>query len=111
MQSAKAEDANCVIESIRSLGEAEYLKAHGATIWAIDADRKIRYDRVQTRWSETDKIDFETFCMHEDREAHGTEAWDMNVQGVMKMADHILYNNGTTNELFAQVERILKGVQ
>lgn len=107
MAQASQTEGNAVIESIRAIGEGEFLKSHGAKIWAIDADRKIRYDRVVKRWSETDKIDFETFCMHEDREANGTEAWDMNVQGVMKMADHTFQNNGTQGELFAQVEQVL----
>jgi dephospho-CoA kinase len=108
MQQAKEVSGNSVIESIRAIGEGEFLKQHGALIWAIDADRKIRYERVLKRWSETDKIDYETFCMHEDREASGTEPWDMNVQGVMKMADHTFQNNGTQEELFAQVEEVIK---
>ncbi|MBY0472811.1 AAA family ATPase [Patescibacteria group bacterium] len=108
MKQAKESSENAVVESIRAIGEGEFLKQHGALIWAVDADREIRYNRILNRWSETDKIDFETFCMHEDREANGTEAWDMNVQGVMKMADHIFHNETTQEEMFLDVEEALK---
>lgn len=96
-----------VIESIRTIGEAEHLQKHRALLWGVDADRNIRYERVLKRWSETDKVDFKTFCEHEDREMLGTEPWDMNVFGVMKIADQIFLNNGTVEELFAQVEEVL----
>jgi hypothetical protein len=37
----------------------------------------------------------------------GTESWDMNVFGVMKLADRIFLNNGTVDELFGEVEKAL----
>ena len=104
---AQTETDNVVVESIRTVGEAELLKSKGALLWAVDADRAVRYERVLKRWSETDKVDFETFCIYEDREMQSTEPWDMNVFAVMKMADHIFTNNGTQEELFGQVEEAL----
>lgn len=104
---AQTEEDNVVFESIRTVGEAELLKSKGALLWAVDADRKTRFERTLKRWSETDKIDFDTFCMYEDRELQSTEPWDMNVFAVMKMADHVFANNGTQDELFAQVEEAL----
>ncbi len=105
---AQTETENVVVESIRTVGEAELLKSKGALLWAVNADRKVRYERVLKRWSETDKVDFETFCIYEDREMQSQEPWDMNVFAVMKMADHVFANNGTQNDLFAQVEEALK---
>lgn len=107
-QALQAKEKNCVIESIRSLGEAQYIKSNGALLWAVDADRRIRYERVLKRWSETDKVDFETFCMHEDRELHGTEPWDMNLIGVIQLADHVFLNNETPEDLFIQVEEVFQ---
>jgi len=104
---AQTETENVVVESIRTVGEAELLKSKGALLWAVNADRKVRYERVLKRWSETDKVDFETFCIYEDREMQSQEPWDMNVFAVMKMADHIFTNDGTQNDLFAQVEEAL----
>ncbi len=108
LERAGTEVGNVVIESIRTTGEAELLKSRGALLWAVDAERKTRYERTLKRWSETDKISFELFCEYEDREMASTESWDMNVFEVMKMADQVFTNNGTPEELFAQVEEVLK---
>ncbi len=108
LERAGTEEGNVVIESIRTTGEVELLKSRGALLWAVDAERKTRYERTLKRWSETDKISFELFCEYEDREMASTEPWDMNVFEVMKMADQVFTNNGTPEELFAQVEEVLK---
>src|SRR6185503_9278842 len=68
MKRAGAEGGDVVIESIRSIGEAEYLKAHGAALWAVDADIQKRYERIALRASETDKISFEKFKADEEKE-------------------------------------------
>ena len=107
MEQALEETGNSVIESIRSVGEAEFLKSKGALLWGVDADRKTRYERVLLRQSETDQVSFEQFCIYEDREMVSTQPYDMNVFAVMKMADHIFLNNGTVEELFLQVEKVL----
>ncbi len=104
---AKEQGGNVLIESIRSVGEAEYLKTHGARMLAVDADRASRYERVVLRGSSTDNLTFEEFCAQEDREMAGTAPWDMNVFGVMSVADVTLMNNGTVEELHAQVDRTL----
>ena len=107
LEKAGHEAGDVVVESIRTVGEAELLKSKGALLWAVDAERNIRYERILKRWSETDKVSFEQFCEYEDREMQSTEAWDMNVFAVMKMADHVFQNNSTQDELFVQVEEVL----
>lgn len=96
-----------VIESIRSVGEAEYLVAHGAILWGVDADRRTRYERAVLRGSGTDRISFEEFIAQEERELQQKEKFDMNIKGVMAMASVVLHNNGTREELYAQVEQAL----
>ena len=107
---AQAKGGDAIIESIRAVGEAEFLKSKGAFIWGVDADRKTRYERAVLRGSETDRVSFEEFCAQEDKEMNQKEKYDMNVFGVMALADEIFLNNGTEAELFAQVEAALKKV-
>ena len=104
---AKAEGRDAIIESVRALGEARFLKENGAFVVAIDADRRIRYERITKRASETDRVSFEEFCLQEDREMAQTEAYDMNVRGVMDMADYTLTNDGTLEELHTSIEEML----
>lgn len=98
---------DAVIESVRTVGEAEFLKAAGAYIIAVDAERKLRYDRAVARGSSTDNLSFEEFVVEEDREMHSTEPWDMNVFAVMDMADWKIENNGSEEELHAKIEEML----
>jgi dephospho-CoA kinase len=96
-----------VIESIRNVGEAEFLKSKGAVLIAVDADQHIRYERVQARRSATDQVDFPTFVEHEEREMRPVGPHDMDVRGVMARADATIINNGSIEELHAQIESVL----
>lgn len=102
---AKEEGVDAVIESIRVVAEAVYIKEHGGKILVVDADPKVRYERVVLRGSSTDKVDFETFLEQERREMDAKESWNMNIGGVMQMADLRIENNGTLEELHKQIER------
>jgi dephospho-CoA kinase len=104
-------DTNAVMESIRTIGEAEFLKAHNAKILAVDADRKLRYDRITMRGSETDHVSFEEFCEQEDREMASSDPWDMNVFGVMQLADVRLMNEGTLEELHKKIDEALASLK
>jgi dephospho-CoA kinase len=102
-----ADESDAVIESVRTLGEAEFLHGKGAIILAVDADQHLRYDRVVKRGSETDSIPFETFQAQEAIEMASSEPWDMNVFGVMQLADARIENNGTLEELHQKIEEAL----
>src|ERR1041385_3771469 len=49
LSEAQASRGDAVIESVRTVGETEYLKSHGAKTWAVDAKREIRYTRIVGR--------------------------------------------------------------
>jgi len=104
---AAAAGGDAVIESIRSVGEAENLKKHGAALWAVDADIQKRYERIAARKSEKDFVSFEKFVADEERESHNEEPWLMNLPRCRAMADVTFQNNGTPEELFEQVEQAL----
>ena len=110
--SKAAEDGrDVIIESIRAIGEAEFLQSVGAYILAVDADKRLRYERITERASITDRVTFEEFVEQEDREMNALEPWDMNVFGVMNMADFVLTNSGTREELHAQIDAALDSVR
>lgn len=99
---------DAVIESVRNIGEAEFLQTHGARLVAVDAARTLRYERIVKRGSETDKVDFDTWVQEEEREWHNAAAHDMDVPAVMERADWRLDNSGTLAELHAQVDEALE---
>jgi dephospho-CoA kinase len=109
----KAEADNCtqvIIESIRAVAEAELLKEKGGILLAIDAPVAIRYDRVQARRSETDKVSFDQFVAHEELEKNDPDPNGMQKAKVMAMADYCIINDGTEVDLYKKVEVFLSQV-
>ena len=98
---------NAVIESIRTPGEVEFLKKQGDfLLLAVDADARIRYERIRSRGSSTDRIDFDTFLSDEKREFTSEDPNRQNLKKCIEMADAVLINNGTIEELYAQLGQI-----
>ncbi len=108
---AEAAGHDAVIESVRALGEAEFLKEHGVKILAVDAEQKLRYERIHKRGSVTDDIDFDTFVMQENRELSSTDIHGMNIIGVMKMADYRVESDGTMEELYRKVDEVITALR
>ena len=105
---AKQENKNAVIESIRTPGEIDYLKQQGDFILlAVDADPRTRYERITTRQSSTDNIDYETFIQNEQREMSATDPNKQNLKKCIELADIVLNNNGTVEDLYDQLENKL----
>lgn len=105
---AKASGNNCIIESIRTVGEIDALRSKGGfTLFSVNADRAVRYERIVIRGSETDKISFETFCANEDREMNATDPNKQNLSACMALADFHFDNNGTFEQLYAQVDKTI----
>lgn len=104
---ANSHGKNAIIESIRTIGEVEILKAKGSfTLLAVEADSKLRFERIVKRASETDNISFEKFLEDEKREMQNSDPNKQNISEVIKQADHTLENNGTFDELYKQIENI-----
>ena len=98
-----------VIESIRNPIEAESLNSYGGKVLIVDANQKLRYERIISRASATDAVSFEEFCAQENREMQSedpTNPAKMSINAVMAMADYKLLNNGTIEELQAQIDAL-----
>jgi dephospho-CoA kinase len=96
---------NAIIESVRTPGEIASLRSKDDfTLWAIDAEPKIRYERIVARQSETDRISFETFLSNEQREMNSADPNKQNLATCIMQADVLLLNNGNMKLLFQQIE-------
>ncbi len=109
---AKENGGNAVIESIRTTGEVESLrgKAPDFYLFGVDADPKVRYERIHKRNSSTDQITFEKFMTDEGSECFHTEKWRMNLPACIALADYVLHNDGTVVEFFKRVEEVMKNI-
>ncbi|MBI4086862.1 AAA family ATPase [Candidatus Kaiserbacteria bacterium] len=102
---------NAIIESIRTIAEAETLKTNGGILLAVDADQHLRYERIVGRASESDRVTFEQFAAQEALEMNDPDPNGMQKAAVMAMADHTILNNGTLDELHTQIEKMLSTLE
>ena len=102
---------NCIIESVRTQGEVEALRGKpNFYLFAVDADPKIRYERIVLRGSETDHVSFDTFLANEQREMSSTDPNKKNLGACIRQADYQFDNGGTIDELHRQVEMVLRTI-
>jgi dephospho-CoA kinase len=95
---------DAIIESIRTPGEVAALRTkENFTLWAVDANPVIRYERIVARQSETDHISFETFLSNEEREMNTDDPTKQNLAECIRQADILFVNNGDFKELYQQI--------
>lgn len=99
--------AHVIIESLRAVAEAETLKKEGGILLAVDADQKLRYERIQKRGSSSDHVSYEDFEKQEKLESDDPDPNGMQKAKVIQMADYTIMNNGTLPELHKQVDMFL----
>lgn len=97
--------SDAIIEALHDVGEAEFVRSHGGVILGVDADIRLRYERSVARGSEKDQVSFEDFKRHIEREEEGSG--HHHIKAVLAMADHIIMNNGTVDELHRLIDEWL----
>lgn len=109
---AQKSGRNCIIESIRTTGEIESLRRNkNFYLLAVDADPRIRYERIRKRGSETDHVNFDTFIQNEKREMKSDNQNEQNLSKCIQMADFTIFNNNSVAALYKEVESILKKIK
>ena len=108
---AKENGANAVIESLRTPGEIHSLKKKDEFyLFAVDADRRLRYDRAMLRANESDNVSFEKFVEQEETEMISEDPNKQNISKCIEIANYKFENNGSLEELHSQVERVLEEI-
>jgi deoxycytidylate deaminase len=92
---------------LRTLGEIETLRKKGKFILlAVDAEPKIRYQRVSVRGTSTDNVSFEKFLADEAKEMTSTDPNKQNLKKCIEMADFIIekkYDRPSWDDYFMEV--------
>lgn len=110
-QQAVAAGGNAILDSIRALDEARFVKAQsGIYLIAIDADPAERYRRAVIRGSGTDKVTFEEFLEQERLESESGDPGMQNIRACMELADYAMRNDGSHEQLEEEVGRMLEFV-
>lgn len=104
---AKEHGGNAVVESVRAVAEAKYVKEQGGVVLGIDADPKVRYERTVARGSETDHVSFEEWHDQEKRESNPDDPTKQDIFGALKESDAIIFNTDSIEVLESEVDVLL----
>lgn len=107
---AQEQGGNAIIESLRAVAEVRRIKELGGTVIGIDADPHTRYKRAFERASEKDNVSFEKWLDQEKREMNPNDPTKQDIYGALKESDYVLSNNGTREELYAQIEKVVGNI-
>lgn len=91
-----------VVVPMRNPGEGQRVKDLGGPLVWVDADPKVRYERIRKRQrSSEDKKTFEQFLAEEQAEMqHSGDQATLSMSGVKAKADIFIENNGDDAEEF-----------
>ena len=101
---SKKKYSGLVITNARNPGEADYIhKLGGKVVW-VDANPKVRFERVTKRARDAEsQKDFEHFLAQEKAEmSHSGDEATLNMAGVKDKADIFIQNNGNDLAAFKQ---------
>ncbi|MDP7181896.1 MAG: deaminase [Candidatus Woesearchaeota archaeon] len=96
--------ANYVVDSIRHPDEVAVLRTSPLFhLVAVDADLRLRFDRVKARKREQDPVTLPAFVERDQREMFGTGN-EQRIRETMELADELVLNNGSVEELKQRVD-------
>ena len=107
-ETAKDKYSGVVMASLRNPGEADRVHDFGGTVIWIDADPRVRYDRVQANAAarnraEEDNKSFEQFLAEEEAEMHASgDSATLDMAGVKDKADIFIDNGSDSLDAFTQ---------
>jgi dephospho-CoA kinase len=96
-----------VIDSIRNTREVATLRAQGDfVLLALDAPIEVRFGRVAARGRNESAATLPEFRIKEDEEKSGGES-AQQLAACMAAADHLIWNDGTIEDLHRKLEELL----
>ncbi len=102
-------EAHAVVDSIRNPFEVEALRRRrGFHLLSVESDSQVRFKRMKTRGRESDPATYEEFLEYEAREAGSPDPATQQLNRTETMADAVVCNNGTVEELKDKVRQVVQ---
>jgi len=95
-----------VISGLRSVGEADAVRAAGGLIVGVDANPEIRHQRIQDRLRDAEaERTYEEFLRQDEYENKGVEDTGpmRGIRSIIDEADIVIANEGTLEDLKQQI--------
>lgn len=106
LKELNADYRGLVMASLRNPGEADRVHELGGMVVWVDADPRVRYDRIQAnkatrdRMEEDDKTYVQFIAEEQVEMTSSGDSATLNMQGVKEKSDVTLMNNGVDIETF-----------
>lgn len=98
-----------IVDSIRNPAEVEALRqVPGFFMIGVDADPRVRFERLVQRARAGDPTTFEQFVALEERETSSTDPTNQRLSATWAMVDETVMNDGSVAELEARVAAIIE---
>ncbi|HVZ66693.1 MAG TPA: AAA family ATPase [Patescibacteria group bacterium] len=89
-----------VVDGARNPLEVKFLQEkYGARVLGLSANQQTRYERLKARGLVNEDLTFEQFKELDDRENEQKDEYSQQIKESLKLADKILDNNGTIEDL------------
>jgi dCMP deaminase len=93
-------DKNYIVDSIRNPAEVIALKKRkDFCLICVDAEQRLRFERIKMRARESDPTDFESFVKLEEKELKSENPAAQQLVATASMADIVIENNESVREL------------
>jgi dephospho-CoA kinase len=103
-------DRNHVIDSIRHPAEVEaFRQARDWVLVWVETSPETRYERLRARGRVGEEISFERFQELQQQELESPDPSAQQLLAVRELADEVIENEGTVEDLRATVQRVLEG--
>lgn len=101
-------DRHAIVDSIRHPAEVQALrKRRDFVLLAIDAEPRLRFERLRARGREHDPRTYEEFLDLDAREARSASEFGQQVEGCRELADFSLRNDGSLAEFHLAVKSLV----
>lgn len=102
------DDHHYVVDSFRNPEEVKAFRrsARDFRLVAVEASPKTRFDRMHLRNREADARTYKEFITQEKRELSSAEPTKQNLHATAALADEMIPNNGTVDQLHAKLSRL-----
>lgn len=97
-----------LITGLRSVGEADAVREAGGIIIGVDADPKIRHERIKSRLRDKEsERTYEEFLAQDEHENKGIgDGPSRGIRSIIDDADILITNEGTLEDLKEQIQKL-----
>lgn len=104
-------DAHAVVDSVRNPFEVEALRRRrDFHLISVEADPEVRFERTLERKRDGDPATYDEFLDVERREANTSDPTTQQMDRTAEMADAVIFNNSTIEDLHEQVRQVIKAI-